>query len=198
MVAVRPGSLRGAVWCPPSPVVCYEAAEDAVRLSAGYQAEQFEVDGSLRDVCVLGTDVSVWERLMAAVPGVPGEYGFSVDGEPVALADFSVRRFFAEDPRESSPQLDLRLGELRFACFFFEPTEIEFSFGPEDLEGGWYLAAWPTRQQHCGNIQVLTGPTGYPEWVSEVEPGSTHDIAARPRTRTARRCTRPPPRACRP
>jgi hypothetical protein len=142
--------------------------------------------GLLRDVCVLGTDVSVWERLMAAVPGVPGEYGFSVDGEPVALADFSVRRFFAEDPRESSPQLDLRLGELRFACFFFEPTEIEFSFGPEDLEGGWYLAAWPTRQQHCGNIQVLTGPTGYPEWVSEVEPGSTHDITARSRTRTAR------------
>ncbi len=31
-------------------------------------------------------------------------------------------------------------------------------------------------KQHCGNIQVLTGPTGYPEWVSDVEPGSTHDI----------------------
>jgi hypothetical protein len=25
---------------------------------------------------------------------------------------------------------------------------------------------------------VLTGPTGYPEWVSDVEPGSTHDITA--------------------
>ena len=33
-------------------------------------------------------------------------------------------------------------------------------------------------KQHGGNIQVLTGPNGYPEWVSEVEPGSTHDITA--------------------
>jgi hypothetical protein len=33
-------------------------------------------------------------------------------------------------------------------------------------------------QRHGGNIQVLTGPTGYPEWVSDVEPGSTHDITA--------------------
>ena len=33
-------------------------------------------------------------------------------------------------------------------------------------------------KQHGGNIQVLTGPTGYPEWVSPVEPGSTHDLTA--------------------
>jgi hypothetical protein len=28
------------------------------------------------------------------------------------------------------------------------------------------------------NIQVLTDPTGYPVWVSDVEPGSTHDLTA--------------------
>src|SRR5262245_38506965 len=115
--------------------------EDAVRLSAGYQAEQFEVDGSLRDVCVLGTDVSVWERLLAAVPGVPGEYRFSVDGEPTALADFSVRRYFADDEPKFTPTLHLRIGELCFACFFFEPAEIEFSFGPEDLEDGVHFGS---------------------------------------------------------
>jgi hypothetical protein len=37
----------------------------------------------------------------------------------------------------------------------------------------WYSGK---HKQHGGNIQVLTGPTGYPKWVSEVEPGSTHDI----------------------
>lgn len=31
---------------------------------------------------------------------------------------------------------------------------------------------------HGGNIQVLAGHDGYPEWVSPVEPGSTHDITA--------------------
>ena len=46
------------------------------------------------------------------------------------------------------------------------------------------LCCWSRRvvlreaQTHGGNIQVLTGPTGYPEWVSDVEPGSTHDITA--------------------
>ncbi len=39
----------------------------------------------------------------------------------------------------------------------------------------WYSGK---HKRHGGNIQVLTGPSGYPEWVSEVEPGSTHDITA--------------------
>jgi hypothetical protein len=39
----------------------------------------------------------------------------------------------------------------------------------------WYSGK---HKRHGGNIQVLTGPTGYPEWVSEVEPGSTHDLTA--------------------
>jgi hypothetical protein len=33
-------------------------------------------------------------------------------------------------------------------------------------------------QAHGGNIQVRTDPSGYPAWVSPVEPGSTHDLTA--------------------
>lgn len=29
-----------------------------------------------------------------------------------------------------------------------------------------------------GNVQALTEPDGFPLWLSEVEPGSTHDITA--------------------
>ncbi len=39
----------------------------------------------------------------------------------------------------------------------------------------WYSGK---HKQHGGNIQVLTDPSGYPVWVSDVEPGSTHDITA--------------------
>ena len=39
----------------------------------------------------------------------------------------------------------------------------------------WYSGK---HRRHGGNIQVLCGPSGYPEWVSDVEPGSTHDITA--------------------
>jgi len=46
---------------------------------------------------------------------------------------------------------------------------------PESGHDAWYSGK---HKQHGGNIQVLCGPTGYPEWVSPVEPGSTHDITA--------------------
>ena len=39
----------------------------------------------------------------------------------------------------------------------------------------WYSGK---HKQHGGNIQVLTDHTGYPVWVSPVEPGSTHDITS--------------------
>ena len=39
----------------------------------------------------------------------------------------------------------------------------------------WYSGK---HHRHGGNVQVLTGPHGYPEWVSPAEPGSTHDITA--------------------
>lgn len=39
----------------------------------------------------------------------------------------------------------------------------------------WYSGK---HHRHGGNVQVLTGPDGYPEWVSPAEPGSTHDITA--------------------
>lgn len=39
----------------------------------------------------------------------------------------------------------------------------------------WYSGK---HHHHGGNIQVVTDPTGYPVWVSDVEPGSTHDITA--------------------
>lgn len=39
----------------------------------------------------------------------------------------------------------------------------------------WYSGK---HHAHGGNIQVLTDPSGFPVWVSPVEPGSTHDITA--------------------
>jgi hypothetical protein len=41
-----------------------------------------------------------------------------------------------------------------------------------------YLAAWPTLQNHGGNIQVITAPDGWPLWTSDVRPGREHDTTA--------------------
>jgi hypothetical protein len=43
---------------------------------------------------------------------------------------------------------------------------------PIDL---WYSGK---AREHGGNIQALSGPQGFPLWVSDVEPGSVHDVTA--------------------
>lgn len=42
------------------------------------------------------------------------------------------------------------------------------------------IDAWHSGKaaSHGGNIQALCDPTGFPLWISEVEPGSTHDLTA--------------------
>lgn len=45
---------------------------------------------------------------------------------------------------------------------------------------GSQIDAWYSGKahEHGGNIQALSAPNGFPLWVSEVEPGSTHDLTA--------------------
>ena len=47
----------------------------------------------------------------------------------------------------------------------------------------WYSGK---ARQPAGNVQALTAPGGVPLWVSDVLPGSTHDLTAGPRARPAR------------
>lgn len=50
---------------------------------------------------------------------------------------------------------------------------------PETGHDLWYSGK---HSAHGGNVQVIGDPTGFPVAVSEVEPGSTHDITAARRT----------------
>jgi hypothetical protein len=45
---------------------------------------------------------------------------------------------------------------------------------------GEIIDLWYSGKAHChgGNIQAVTAPDGFPLWVSDVEPGSVHDITA--------------------
>jgi DDE superfamily endonuclease len=45
---------------------------------------------------------------------------------------------------------------------------------------GEVIDLWYSGKAHChgGNVQAVTGPDGFPLWVSEGEPGSVHDITA--------------------
>ena len=45
---------------------------------------------------------------------------------------------------------------------------------------GEVIDVWYSGKAHChgGNIQAVTAPGGFPLWVSDVEPGSVHDLTA--------------------
>jgi DDE superfamily endonuclease len=53
-------------------------------------------------------------------------------------------------------------------------------------EAGHHL--WYSGKHHAfgGSVQVLTDPTGFPLWTSDVRPGSTRDLTAAPRTGPSR------------
>ena len=64
----------------------------------------------------------------------------------------------------------------QFACL--DGTLIASVRSAAKSEAGHDLWYSGKHHRHGGNIQVLTGPDGFPEWTSPVEPGSTHDITA--------------------
>jgi len=109
-----------------------------MKLSGGYRPADFEPDGSLRDVCVLGAGVDGWERLFEAVAAGPWPYQLERNGEPVQAADFSPAAHFAEVEAgaDVSVRLSVSVEPIWFDSFLFEPEEIEFSFSPEDVAEG--------------------------------------------------------------
>jgi hypothetical protein len=64
-----------------------------------------------------------------------------------------------------------------FACLDGTLIPTTAHHGPKNPSGAesWYSGK---HHRHGGAIQVLFDPTGYPVWVSPVEPGSTHDLTA--------------------
>ncbi len=114
-----------------------------IEVSGGYRQEDFQADGSLRDVCVLGADLPAWERLVRAVTNAPWDRQFEVNGGPYPLEDFSVRGLFAskEEGADVSARLGIRVGAIWFDSFFFDVGEIEFSFDPSELASGEHFGS---------------------------------------------------------
>ncbi|GAB2968386.1 hypothetical protein [Saccharothrix stipae] len=113
-----------------------------VEISGGFRPEDFEVDGSLRDVCVLDAGLPVWERLVRAVAASSWEHQFEVNGEPRPVERFSVSEYFAlAEVEDMSARLAVRVGEMWFDCFFVDVAEIEFSFDPEEIAGGEHFGS---------------------------------------------------------
>jgi len=101
------------------------------------------VDGSWRDLYVLGTSAAGWNVLLDLVrSGKMGDASFLVDGEPSAMPD-RVEEVLAIHDR-ASPMLRLSVDGLNLNCHFFVEGEIEFDLDPAELTEPRFAAllAW--------------------------------------------------------
>lgn len=110
-------------------------------MSAGvtviYDSRMFEPDGALRDVCVLDASADDWSRVIARLCRSSDETHFSttlpqvpIDLQSNAGQLFSILR---SNPEESA-SFSVKVGTVWFSCYFFQSSEIEFTFDPADVE----------------------------------------------------------------
>jgi hypothetical protein len=87
-------------------------------------------DGSVRDVYVLEGGPDDWKRLLEALPDSSWSYTFTWEGQPQPLP----RTFSEARSREGTALLSIDKNGLWLNCHFFNETEIEFDFRPEEIK----------------------------------------------------------------
>jgi hypothetical protein len=101
-----------------------------------YRSDHFVVDGALRDIVVLDANIEDWQRLLSSLASSEWEVSLTAD-LPVesqeALLD--AQRLFVELAFDdnASASLAIRVDDILFRCYFFQPDEIEFTFNPIEV-----------------------------------------------------------------
>jgi hypothetical protein len=94
--------------------------------------DEFDFDGSWRDIYVLGTSVPDWQAMVEFLSSGVYEYSFSLDGETANLPACINDLFDIE--WASSGRLEVRVGSVWLNCHFFTESEIEFDLDPRDVK----------------------------------------------------------------
>lgn len=101
-----------------------------------YRSEDFEVDGALRDVCILDASIDDWRNVLAALNSVDWTVSFNwtlSDSIDSSVPDASELFHRLESNPEESASLAVEVGGIWFTCYFFDVDEIEFTFDPGDV-----------------------------------------------------------------
>lgn len=101
-----------------------------------FRSDDFVVDGSMRDVCILDADLQTWQKLFDGLRRVPWQVSFTTtfEKEPPEVTT-SAAALFEElgFDRSASATLALQVDHMWFTCYFFDQDEIEFTFHTEDV-----------------------------------------------------------------
>ena len=92
-------------------------------------SDEFEVDGSLRDIYVLNTSVTDWNRVLSMTPNL-GAFTYFRDGEEATLPTDANLIFQDAD---HAHLLRISLGGPIIYTHFFVEDEIEFDLDPNEI-----------------------------------------------------------------
>jgi hypothetical protein len=97
------------------------------------------VDGSWRDIYVLGTSVADWDAVLGLVrAGRLGSATYTLDTEPASGPESAAAAFAVRE--EASPMLSLDVEGLILNCHFFCDDVIEFDLNPAELSESNFAA----------------------------------------------------------
>ena len=145
-------------------------------------AHEFVPDGSLRDLYVINTDLSDWQRVLDFLRASASEIAYTVDRSSAELP-VRVEAIFAELQRERNPRLRFDVAGVPLVCHFFTADEIEFDMRPEDVPGPDHLTALLEFMRTLGNLTgkmvLLTPESGQQSPIFRFDP-STKRLAYLP------------------
>lgn len=97
-----------------------------------WSAEDWEPDGSLRDVYVHDTDEADWQRVVDLVTSRDWAMSYAEDGSLIAMP-VSVGEIFEHSTQRAILWQIEPAGGIRVNCHFFHPAEIEFDLDPSEV-----------------------------------------------------------------
>lgn len=94
------------------------------------QKADFVADGSLRDIYIQNATIEDWKIVVAQI--LDGEHAARLDRVAMTIpADFEA--LFDGSEGDGAHLMSFTVGTVVLTCHFFTPTEIEFSFAPNDV-----------------------------------------------------------------
>lgn len=138
-------------------------------------ASEFVWDGTWRDIYVLGTTITDWQRVLDLLNDqTPNALTFYVDGgEPPSAPSAGL---IFERREETSMLLQVTAGNVHLNCHFFCEEEIEFDLDPRELRGEQdlqaVLAFMGVLANGTGKPAILTHENAQEAVILTVQPGS--------------------------
>ena len=94
---------------------------------------EFAFDGSWRDIYILGTNISDWDRMLDAIQVAGYTRAYFRNDQLSEIPENAAQAFPL--PAESDRLLSVWFSDIQADCHFFDVEEIEYDINPREVKG---------------------------------------------------------------